>query len=84
VPAAQEVAQGTQSTCVMPSPASVAVPVALQKPDLHAHAEMSAPPGEPFEFAGQAVQDTVWPLDAYVPVPQAVHESAPAVDDDCE
>jgi hypothetical protein len=77
VPAAQVVDQAAQSTTTL-LPSSVAVPVALQKPALHTQDVMSAPPGEPFELAGQAVQEPGWPLDAYVPVPQAVHEPAPA------
>jgi hypothetical protein len=58
VPAAQDVDQGAQSTCA--APFNNAVPVALQNPNLHTHDEMPAPPGEPFEFGGHAVQE-LWP-----------------------
>ena len=74
----------TQSTTALLLVSRYAVPVALQKPDLQAHAVMSEPPGEPFEFAGQAVQEPVWPAEAYVPVPHAVHELEDATEDDCQ
>jgi len=87
VPASQVVFQGAQSITV--EPLSVAVPVELQKPDLQTHAVMSEPPGEAFEFAGQAMQ-VVPPFGgmycdgAYVPVPHAVHELNKATEDNCQ
>ena len=63
---------------------AVAAPEELQKPDLHVHEEMSAPVTAWFELAGQAVQEPVWPAEAYAPLPQGVHEAAAATADDCQ
>jgi hypothetical protein len=80
VPAGQVIDQAAQSVTV--EPLFVAEPVALQKPVLHTHAAMPAPPGEAFEFAGQSEQ-VLSPAFEYLPVPHATQELAPGLVELC-